>query len=74
MVFHSYRGNLILTMRKCHWGVVLLPTILIFRDTKVHIGVPNSNNISCKVEKSVDKAFGLTSSLEMIQIMLILDV
>jgi len=74
MVSHSYRGNLILTMRKCHWDVVLLPTILIFRNTNVHIGVPNSNNISSKVEKSVDQAFGLTSSMEMIQIMLILDV
>jgi len=44
------------------------------RDIKVHIGVPNSNNIFSKVKKSVDTAFGLTSTLEiLIEIMLILD-
>jgi len=36
--------------------------MVILRDTKIH--VPNSNYILSKVGKSVDKAFGLTSTLD----------
>jgi len=48
--------------------MVPLPIILVLRDTKTYISVPNSNNILSKIKISINKAFGLTSTLEVLDI------
>jgi len=44
-------------------GMIPLPTILVLRNTKVHICSSNSSNITSYIETSVNKAFCYNSKI-----------
>jgi len=48
--------------------MILLPAIFVLGDTRVYVGVMNSDNVTANVEVSIDKQFCIQVILEILYI------
>jgi len=67
MMFNFVRSTIFLTFRamssisKCR--VTPLPTVATLRNTRVHIGLPNSGNMTAKIKEMVNEKLSLGTIL-----------